>query len=183
VPACDQCNNGSSREDFYLLASFALIDEERSSAALEQLRRGVTLRLWRAESAALFFHLSQRIKHGRPTEQARIYINQPRMRQVVQKHLRGLFYALQGVPLPRTYSVEVMPWTWLRGAPPEDLEHWNRVRARAMAGESRTIGDNVFQFHFTAAHAHRYAYFARVVYFGNFEYLGHYADMTRQQPG
>jgi hypothetical protein len=59
------------------------------------------------------------------------------------------------------------------------------VRARAMAGESCscTICDNVFQFHFTAAHAHRYAYFARVVYFGNFEYLGHHADMTRQQPG
>lgn len=176
VPACDQCNNGSATEDFYLLASFALIDEGRSSAALEKLRRGVTLRLWKAESAALYFHFSKRIKHGRPTEQARIYIDQERMRRVVAKNLRGLFYALQGAPLPPAYKVEVCPWTWLKGAPPEDRAHWDRVRARAMGGESRTIGDNVFQYHFTAAYADRHAYFARVLYFGSFEYLGHFAD-------
>lgn len=75
VPACEQCNNGSSLEDEYFLDTLALIDEERPSAALERLRRRVRLRLWRAEAAALWRHFSDRIKTSRPTEQPRIQID------------------------------------------------------------------------------------------------------------
>lgn len=104
------------------------------------------------------------------------------MRRVVQKHLRGLFYALQGVPLGPAYRVEVMPWTWLRGAPPEDREHWDRARARATEGQSRTIGPRVFYFQFNAAHARNHLFFVRVVYFENFEYLAQLVDLARARP-
>jgi hypothetical protein len=179
VPACWPCNNGSSEDDEYLRAALALIDEEAPSEALEKLRPVVRRGLWRVEAARLWKHFSDRMQLDEP-QNPRIKIDQERMRSIARKHFQGLFYHLQGAPLPPVYRIEVMPWTWLRSAPPEDRQHWDLVRIRALTGRSETIGADVFTYHFTNAYAHRHVYFARVVYYGNFEYLAHYADMRRQ---
>jgi hypothetical protein len=175
VPACAPCNNGTGPDDEYFLDTLALIDEERPSAALEQVRERVRRGLAHPRAEGLWKHFWSRIGYGtqagRLILRALIRVDQDRMMRVVGKHARGLFYELMGRPLHPTYTVLVMPTLRLNGAPADMAVYWGRVRRLALGGRTQIIGPEVFEFNFNVAQDNGYVFCARLVYFGNFEYL------------
>jgi hypothetical protein len=175
VPACGPCNNGTQPDDDYFFATLALIDEERPSAALEQVRATVRRGLARPRAGRLWRHFADRLRYGAPTGRLIlrpfIRIDQDRMMRVVQKHARGVFYELLERPLHPAYAVMVMPMARLRGVPADMLAYWENVRRLALGGRARVVGPEVFEFNFNAAQDNAYVFCARLVYYGNFEYL------------
>jgi hypothetical protein len=175
VPACELCNKGTQKDDDYFRATLSLINEPTPSAALERVRPTVTRSFARPEAKHLAAHFAERVKFAPlgdgVIQQPVINPDSKRLNNEVGKHAVGLYYEVAGRPLSPAYGTIVLPWRWLDRIPAEDRPVWESVRAWALRGERRAIGDgSVFEFALKVADDNADGFVALLVYYRNFVY-------------
>lgn len=110
VPACSECNEGSSKDDEYFRTVIATASSE-SPYAEKLLDTKITRQF--KERPALQTHLFNKMKKVDIFSEGGIYlkkgyafkVDQERVQTVVEKIVKGLYFHEKGVPLKEQYSV------------------------------------------------------------------------------
>jgi hypothetical protein len=152
VPACAGCNQGSQKDDDYLLAFLVALDHGGTPDVLDQVRDRVYRGLRRPEHPGLHIRLLQNstlVRSGVGSEHGRFAVESrpegERMLRVLRKQVRGLAFHLTGRNIPRSTFISVERTFFRHTQPPEYWELSIKGGEYAMSGVTGELGE-VFRY-------------------------------------
>lgn len=180
VRACEDCNNGSSRDDEYMRAFLCSMDVPEASPSLDQVRQRAVQRLHRPDYPGLLFRLLDNAEVTAqldPETGERMIVasalrpEPDRIMKTISKQARAMIYHLTGQILsPATFTMLERLWG-LQTQPPEHWEMWTSASAYALAnGRTDTVGD-VFRYTYCEIQRSACAALLRLEYYGVFPYI------------
>jgi hypothetical protein len=153
VPACDQCNIGTSSDDEYLRLTIVVRDDTHEHTSAKQAWKTAYRGLSRKTQPRLAYKLIENIKRVDSYSEAGIYlgkrtilnIDYTRVEAILNKIVRGLFYHVVGNPLPNSYMVKVFALEGLTDEVRTDAKLAMPIQI-VMEQSPTIIGDNVFSY-------------------------------------
>ena len=178
VPACAECNGGTSLDDEYLRTYFALRVEERPTPSLARIREVASRGLTRPQHRGLQETFARSMSMGwvpAPggtllTLQMRMTPDLRRVLRVIRKHARGLFYHITERVLPADTKLIVLPDHRVARMPPQKQHAVDTWSKQSLAGVRGNVGE-VFGYALNVTIDNPNAFFMSLLFYKTFYYL------------